>query len=98
MKPTTARTVVIVVALAVLAVPIAVDAALNLGASPHAFVMATVIAASTSFLMPIGHQVNVLVFGPGGYRFADYTRVGVWLNLILFILTALILPLIWPLT
>jgi len=60
--------------------------------------LAIVIAASTSFLMPIGHQVNVLVFGPGGYRFADYTRVGVWLNLILFILTALILPLIWPLT
>ena len=44
------------------------------------------------------HQVNVLVFGPGGYRFADYTKVGVWLNLILFILTALVLPLIWPLT
>ena len=85
-------------AAAVLAVPIAIDAALSLGASPHAFVMATVIAASTSFLMPIGHQVNVLVFGPGGYRFADYTRVGAWLNLILFILTALILPLIWPLT
>jgi di/tricarboxylate transporter len=85
-------------AAAVLAVPIAIDAALSLGADPHAFVMATVIAASTSFLMPIGHQVNVLVFGPGGYRFADYTKVGLWLNLILFILTALILPLIWPLT
>jgi di/tricarboxylate transporter len=85
-------------AAAVLAVPIAIVAALSLGANPHAFVMATVIAASTSFLMPIGHQVNVLVFGPGGYRFADYARVGVWLNLILFILTALILPLIWPLT
>ena len=82
----------------VLAVPIAIDAALSLGANPHAFVMAIVIAASTSFLMPIGHQVNVLVFGPGGYRFFDYTRVGVWLNLVLFILTALILPLIWPLT
>jgi di/tricarboxylate transporter len=82
----------------VLAVPIAIDAALSLGADPHAFVMAIVIAASTSFLMPIGHQVNVLVFGPGGYRFFDYTRVGVWLNLILLILTALILPLIWPLT
>jgi di/tricarboxylate transporter len=82
----------------VLAVPIAIDAALSLGANPHAFVMAIVIAASTSFLMPIGHQVNVLVFGPGGYRFSDYTRVGVWLNVILFILTALVLPLIWPLT
>ena len=85
-------------AAAVLAVPIAIDAALSLGANPHAFVMATVIAASTSFLMPIGHQVNVLVFGPGGYRFADYAKVGIWLNLLLFILTALVLPLIWPLT
>jgi di/tricarboxylate transporter len=81
----------------VLAVPIAIDSARILGANPHAFVMAIVIAASTSFLMPIGHQVNVLVFGPGGYRFADYTKVGVWLNLIIFILTALVLPLIWPL-
>jgi di/tricarboxylate transporter len=81
----------------VLAVPIAIDAALELGADPHAFVMAIVIAASTSFLMPIGHQVNVLVFGPGGYRFSDYTRVGVLLNLILLIITALVLPLIWPL-
>jgi di/tricarboxylate transporter len=82
----------------VLAVPIAIDAALGLGANPRAFVMAIVVAASTSFLMPIGHQANVLVFGPGGYRFFDYTRVGVWLNLVLLILTALILPLIWPLT
>ncbi|MGD8626473.1 MAG: SLC13 family permease, partial [Anaerolineae bacterium] len=82
----------------VLAVPIAIDAALGLGANPRAFVMAIVVAASTSFLMPIGHQANVLVFGPGGYRFFDYTKVGVWLNLVLLILTALILPLIWPLT
>jgi di/tricarboxylate transporter len=81
----------------VLAVPIAIDAALRLGANPHAFVMAIVIAASTSFLMPIGHQVNVLVYGPGGYQFSDYTRVGIWLNLILLILTALLLPIIWPL-
>jgi di/tricarboxylate transporter len=60
-------------------------------------VMEIVIAASTSFLMPIGHQVNVLIYGPGGYKFFDYTKVGVWLNLILLILTALVLPLIWPL-
>ncbi|MGD8463484.1 MAG: SLC13 family permease [Anaerolineae bacterium] len=81
----------------VLAVPIAIDAAQGLGADPRAFVMAIVIAASTSFLMPIGHQVNVLIFGPGGYRFSDYTKVGVLLNVVLFILTATILPLIWPL-
>jgi di/tricarboxylate transporter len=81
----------------VLAVPIAIDAARSMGADPHTFVMAIVIAASTSFLMPIGHQVNVLVYGPGGYQFFDYTRVGIWLNLILLILTALLLPVIWPL-
>jgi len=80
----------------VLAVPIAIDAALGIGVDPHSFVMAIVIAASTSFLMPIGHQVNVLIFGPGGYRFSDYTKVGVWLNLVLLILTALLLPIIWP--
>jgi di/tricarboxylate transporter len=80
----------------VLAVPIAIDAALGIGVDPHSFVMAIVIAASTSFLMPIGHQVNVLIFGPGGYRFSDYTKVGVWLNLVLLILTALVLPIIWP--
>jgi di/tricarboxylate transporter len=81
----------------VLAVPIAIDAALSMGANPHAFVMAIVIAASTSFLMPIGHQVNVLIYGPGGYQFFDYTRVGIWLNLILMLLTALLLPVVWPL-
>ena len=81
----------------VLAVPIAIDAAMSMNANPHTFVMAIVIAASTSFLMPIGHQVNVLVYGPGGYKFFDYTRVGVWLNLVLLILTALVLPIIWPL-
>lgn len=81
----------------VLVVPIAIDAARGLEADPRAFVMAVVLAASTSFLMPIGHQANVLVFGPGGYKFTDYTKVGVWLNLIILILVLLFLPLIWPL-
>ncbi len=81
----------------VLVVPIAIDTAVSLSANPYTFVMAVVIAASTSFLMPIGHQVNVLVFGPGGYRFSDYTRVGVWLNLIILLLVALVLTIFWPL-
>lgn len=58
--------------------------------------MATVLAASTSFLMPVGHQVNVIIYGPGGYRFSDYARVGVWLNLIILGLVVTVLPLIWP--
>ena len=81
----------------VLIVPIAIDIALGLGASPQAFVMATIIGASTSFLTPVGHQANVLVMGPGGYRFFDYTRVGFWLNLLILGLVVLLLPLFWPL-
>ncbi len=81
----------------VLIVPIALDVAHGLGADPRAFVIAVVLAASTSFLMPIGHQVNVIVFGPGGYKFSDYAKVGVWLNLIILLIVAFILPLIWPL-
>ncbi len=81
----------------VLVTPIAIDAARNLGVNPQTFVMAVVIAAATSFLMPIGHQANVLVFGPGGYKFGDYTKVGVWLNIIIFFVVLLFLPLIWPL-
>lgn len=84
------------VAATVLLVPIAIDIAFGLNVSPKTFVMAVVLAASTSFLMPIGHQVNVLIFGPGGYRFSDYPKVGVGLNLIILILVALFLPLIWP--
>jgi di/tricarboxylate transporter len=81
----------------VLIVPIAIDVALSLGANPQPFVLATVIGASTSFLTPIGHQANVLVFGPGGYKFTDFTRVGSLLNIILFAVTMIFLPLIWPL-
>jgi len=84
-------------AAAVLVVPIAIDTALGLGANPQAFVLAAVIGAATSFLTPVGHQANVLVFGPGGYRFFDYTRVGAPLNVALFAATMIFLPLLWPL-
>jgi di/tricarboxylate transporter len=81
----------------VLIVPIAIDIALGLGADPRPFVLATVIGASTSFLTPVGHQANILVFGPGGYKFTDYTRVGLPLTLVTMIVTMLVLPLLWPL-
>ena len=81
----------------VMMVPIAIDIALELGASPQAFVLAVVIGASTSFLTPVGHQSNVLVFGPGGYKFSDFTKVGWLLNLLLVGVTLLIIPLFWPL-
>jgi di/tricarboxylate transporter len=81
----------------VLMVPIAIDVALSMGANPQTFALATVIGASTSFLTPVGHQANVLVFGPGGYRFFDFMRVGAPLNLALFLVTMIFLPIIWPL-
>ncbi|MFC1996230.1 SLC13 family permease [Chloroflexota bacterium] len=81
----------------VLVTPIAIDAAFRLGADPRAFVIGVVLAASTSFLMPIGHQVNVIIYGPGGYKFSDYTRIGVFLNVILLLVIILTLPLVWPL-
>ena len=58
--------------------------------------MAVAIAASASFTSPISHPANLLVMGPGGYRFADYVRLGVPLTLLLFIATMLFLPLFWP--
>jgi di/tricarboxylate transporter len=81
----------------VLVVPIAIDAARSLEVNPQTFVMAVVLAAATSFLMPIGHQANVLVFGPEGNKFFDYTKVGVWLNIIIYIVVAITLPIVWPL-
>jgi di/tricarboxylate transporter len=81
----------------VLIVPIAVDTALALGANHLTFTMAVVIGAATSFLSPVGHKANVLVFGPGGYRFFDYTRVGALLTVALLIVSMVFLPIFWPL-
>jgi di/tricarboxylate transporter len=81
----------------VLIVPIAVDTALALGANHITFTMAVVIGAATSFLTPIGHKANVLVFGPGGYRFFDFARAGALLTVVLLIVSMVFLPLFWPL-
>jgi di/tricarboxylate transporter len=80
----------------VLMVPIALDTALGINANHLTFTMAVVIGAATSFLTPVGHKANVLIFGPGGYRFFDYTRVGILLTIALFIVSMIFLPLIWP--
>jgi di/tricarboxylate transporter len=80
----------------VLIVPIAIDTALGMGANHLTFTMGVVIGAATSFLSPVGHKANVLVYGPGGYRFFDYTRVGFLLTIILFILSMIFLPIFWP--
>ncbi len=81
----------------VLVVPIAIDAALGMGANHLTFTLAVAIGASTSFLSPVGHKANVLVFGPGGYKFLDYARVGFLLTVFLFIATMIALPIIYPL-
>lgn len=81
----------------VLVVPIALDTAASLGANHLTFTLAVVIGAATSFLTPVGHKANVLVFGPGGYKFYDYARVGALLTLFLFIATMITLPIFFPL-
>ncbi|MCH7588081.1 MAG: SLC13 family permease [Chloroflexi bacterium] len=81
----------------VLVVPIALDIALSLGANHLTFTLAVVIGAATSFLTPVGHKANVLVFGPGGYKFFDYARVGILLTIFLFIVTMIALPILYPL-
>jgi di/tricarboxylate transporter len=81
----------------VLIVPIAVDTALGLGADYKVFTMAVVIGAATSFLSPVGHKANVLVFGPGGYKFIDYPRVGALLTVALIVVSMIFLPIFWPL-
>jgi di/tricarboxylate transporter len=81
----------------VLVVPIALDTAFGLGANYKTFTMAVVIGAATSFLSPVGHKANVLIFGPGGYKFTDYARVGALLTMILLIVSMIFLPIFWPL-
>ena len=77
--------------------PIALAAAGQLGVDPRSFLIGATIAASFSFSTPIGYQTNLMVYGPGGYRFRDFTRVGVPLQLILLLLSIGLIPLIWPL-
>jgi di/tricarboxylate transporter len=60
------------------------------------FAIAIMMAASASFSTPIGYQTNLMVYGPGGYRFGDYFRVGIPLNLLMWLITVSIIPWIWP--
>ena len=83
-------------AVAVIMAPIAINLALNLGLSARPFLMLTAVAASSAFLSPVAHKANVLVWGPGGYKFTDYTRVGLPLTLLIGLISVLIIPMIWP--
>jgi di/tricarboxylate transporter len=84
-------------AVAVLLAPIAFNTAGDLGISPHALLMTVAMSASASFLSPVAHPANVLTMGPGGYRFADYIKVGIPLTLVVLVVVLLVLPLFWPL-
>ncbi|MBN2781262.1 MAG: anion permease, partial [Candidatus Marinimicrobia bacterium] len=82
-------------AAAALMFPIALSAAQQMGVNPHPFFITICIAASASFATPIGYQTNLLVQGIGGYKFNDYLKVGIPLNIIAMIVTVLVVPLFW---
>jgi di/tricarboxylate transporter len=84
-------------AVAVVVTPIAIGLAEAMGIDPRPLVVAVMVAASASFATPIGYQTNTLVYGPGGYRFTDFLRIGVPLNLSVGILASALIPFFWPL-
>ena len=83
-------------ATAILLMPIAVSAAQSLGVDPKPFVVAICFGASACFAAPIGYQTNLLVYGPGGYRFSDYIKLGMPLNLLVLVAGSIFIPLLWP--
>ena len=83
------------VATAIIMVPIAIAVSNQLGLESRPFVFTVAFAASSSFITPIGYQTNLMVYGPGGYKFSDYIRVGLPLSLILFLSAVLIIPKLW---
>ena len=85
-------------ALVVLMSPIVLSAMSDMGLSPETAMMAVAMAASASFTSPISHPANILVMGPGGYRFVDYLKVGVPLTIVVFITVMVLLPILWPLS
>ncbi|WP_306133108.1 SLC13 family permease [Roseivivax marinus] len=85
-------------AVAVVLTPIAIALGQALGIDPRGLVVAVMVGASCSFATPIGYQTNTLVYGPGGYRFTDFLKVGIPLNVSIGVISALVIPLIWPLS
>ncbi|MGI9417116.1 MAG: SLC13 family permease, partial [Geminicoccaceae bacterium] len=84
-------------ATAVIAAPIAVDIASRLSVSPDPFLMGVAVAASCAFLTPIGHKNNTLIMGPGGYRFGDYWRMGLPLEVLIIAIAVPTILFFWPL-
>jgi len=84
-------------AVAVIMTPVAIGLAQSMGVDPRPMVVVVMFAASAAFATPIGYQTNTLVYGPGGYKFSDFLRVGVPLNILMAITVTTVVPLIWPL-
>jgi di/tricarboxylate transporter len=82
-------------ATAVLMVPIAVSTALSLGVDPRPFVVGICFGASACFASPVGYQTNLLVYGPGGYRFSDFLKMGIPLNLVVVVMASVLIPMVW---
>jgi di/tricarboxylate transporter len=85
-------------AVAVIYTPIAIQLALQLGVDPRPFVVAVMFSSTLAFATPIGYQTNMMVYGPGGYKFLDFTRIGLPLNIITWLVVSALIPIIWPLT
>jgi di/tricarboxylate transporter len=83
-------------ATAVLLLPIAISTAQQLGVDAKPFIMAVCFGASACYATPIGYQTNLLVYGPGGYRFGDYIKMGMPLNLLVLVVGTIFIPMIWP--
>ena len=83
-------------ATAIIMTPIAIAVTAQMGLDPRAFIFAVAFAASASFITPVGYQTNLMVYGPGGYKFSDYIKVGFPLALVFWIMAIIILPILWP--
>ncbi len=83
-------------ATAVLLMPVAVSSAISIGIDPKPLIIAVCFGASACFASPIGYQTNLLVYGPGGYRFSDYFKLGIPLNILVIVMGTIFIPMIWP--
>ena len=84
------------VASAVFMFPIAMAMAGNLGVNGMPFAIIVMVGASCSFISPMGYQTNLMVYGPGGYKFTDFVKIGIPMTVVVGIITILLTPLVWP--